>query len=433
MREDRARWDARYAAGDRRHDTGPAALLASWIARWPAGRALDVAAGLGRHARFLARQGWTVEAVDISLEGLRILRRRAQAAGVRVGLILADLDRFEVRGEAYDLIVQTFFSHPRLIPRFRRWLRPGGIVYFETHLAVPDDPCHSRYALEPGEARRLFARWEILDFAEGPTTEGEREIATARLIARRPAPHRSGRGPRRIRGGVDAPPTALAVAIDGPMGSGKSTVAREVARRLAFRYVDTGAMYRAIAVAACRRGVPVDDPAALAVLARTTTLVVTPGADGASRVLVDGEDVTSELRSVQVNQIVSKVARVPGVRDVLGALQRSLGGEGNVVMEGRDIGTVILPDAAVKVFLTCSPEVRAKRRQQELAASGTPMSSEAVRRILEEDDRTATTREVAPLRVAPGAVVIDSTGLTVEGVAEQIVALVERARGLQRL
>jgi cytidylate kinase len=232
---------------------------------------------------------------------------------------------------------------------------------------------------------------------------------------------------------VETPPTALAVAIDGPMGSGKSTVAREVARRLAFRYVDTGAMYRAIAVAAVRRGVLVDDPAALALLARTTTLTVTPGSDGASRVLVDGEDVTSELRSVQVNQIVAKVARAPGVREVLSALQRSMGSQGSVVMEGRDIGTVILPHAAVKVFLTCSPEVRAKRRQQELAASGTPMSLHAVQRILEEDDRAATTREVAPLRVAPGAVVIDSSGLTVEGVADQIVALVEHARGLRDL
>ncbi|HLW58918.1 MAG TPA: class I SAM-dependent methyltransferase [bacterium] len=186
MRDERGIWDARYASGDRRHDAGPAALLASWISRWPIGRALDVAAGLGRHALFLARRGWTVDAVDISGEGLRILRRRAQAAELRVGLILADLDRFEVCDGVYDLIVQTFYFQPRLIPRLWRWLRPGGAVYFETHLAVPDDPCHSRYALPPGEARRLFARWELLDYAEGPTTEGEREIATARLVAKRP-------------------------------------------------------------------------------------------------------------------------------------------------------------------------------------------------------------------------------------------------------
>jgi len=214
------------------------------------------------------------------------------------------------------------------------------------------------------------------------------------------------------------------------MGSGKSTVAREVARRLGFAYIDTGAMYRAVAVAAIRRGVSADDPAALAALARSITLSFEPASDRGPRVLVDGEDVTSELRSVRVNQIVAKVARAPGVREVLGTLQRSLGGRGAAVMEGRDIGSVILPHARVKVFLTASMDVRAQRRQMELAGAGTPLPLEAVRRIIEEDDRMATTREVAPLRVAPGAVVIDSTALTVDQVVDQIVALVERARGL---
>ena len=225
-------------------------------------------------------------------------------------------------------------------------------------------------------------------------------------------------------------PAGFAVAIDGPMGSGKSTVAREVARRLGFAYIDTGAMYRAVAVAAIRRGVSADDPAALAALARSITLSFEPASDRGPRVLVDGEDVTSELRSVRVNQIVAKVARAPGVREVLGTLQRSLGGRGAAVMEGRDIGSVILPHARVKVFLTASMDVRAQRRQMELAGAGTPLPLEAVRRIIEEDDRMATTREVAPLRVAPGAVVIDSTALTVDQVVDQIVALVERARGL---
>ena len=222
----------------------------------------------------------------------------------------------------------------------------------------------------------------------------------------------------------------LAIAIDGPMGSGKSTVAREVARRLGSMYIDTGAMYRAVTVAAIRRGVSADDPAALTALARAITLSFDPPSNGGTRVLIDGEDVTSELRSVRVNQIVAKVARAPGVREVLGALQRSLGCRGTVVMEGRDIGSVILPHAGVKVFLTASMDVRAQRRQMELAASGTPLPLEAVRRIIEEDDRMATTREVAPLRIAPGAVVIDSTALTVGQVVDQIVALAERARGL---
>jgi cytidylate kinase len=229
---------------------------------------------------------------------------------------------------------------------------------------------------------------------------------------------------------VEDTPAGLAVAIDGPMGSGKSTVAREVARRLGFAYIDTGAMYRAVAVAAIRRGVSADDPAALAALARSITLSFEPASDRGPRVLVDGEDVTSELRSVRVNQIVAKVARAPGVREVLGTLQRSLGSRGAAVMEGRDIGSVILPHARVKVFLTASMDARAQRRQMELGAAGTPLPLEAVRRIIEEDDRMATTREVAPLRVAPGAAVIDSTALTVDQVVDQIVALVERARGL---
>jgi cytidylate kinase len=404
-------------------------MLASWVTRLPRGRALDVAAGLGRHALLLARHGWRVDAVDISIEGLRILRQRAQEAGLPICALLADLDRFQCRPGSYDLIVKTFFLKRRLIPHLWRWLRPEGVLYFETHLATPGSACRTRYALQPGEARRLFARWEILDYGEGRQREGTREIDTVRLLARRPTLRRSGRPIHRIGGSVVDPGAGLAVAIDGPMGSGKSTVAREVARRLGFQYVDTGAMYRAMAVAAIRRGVA-DDPAALAALARAITIALDPQPDGSSRVLIDGEDVTPELRSIEVNRVVSKVARVPEVREALKGLQRSLGRRGNVVMEGRDIGSVILPDARVKVYLTASPEARAARRRSELAAAGLLLPLQEVRRILDDDDRAASTREVAPLRVAPGAVVIDSTGLTVEQVVEQIIALAERARGL---
>jgi cytidylate kinase len=200
---------------------------------------------------------------------------------------------------------------------------------------------------------------------------------------------------------VEKPHAAIRVAIDGPMGSGKSTVAREVARRLGFRYVDTGAMYRAVAVAALRRGISPDDAEGLARLAREMRLQIEPAADGTSRVLIDGEDVTAALRSVEVNRVVSRVARVPGVRDALGGIQRSLGASGGVVMEGRDIGSVILPAAEVKVFLTSSAEERARRRQAELAAAGQVVPLEDVRRIEAEDDQAAMSREVAPLRVAP--------------------------------
>jgi CMP/dCMP kinase len=221
----------------------------------------------------------------------------------------------------------------------------------------------------------------------------------------------------------------VAVAIDGPMGSGKSTIAREVARRLGYRHVDTGAMYRAVAAAALRRGVAIDDADGLAALAARVRVEVGEAGRG-SRVYVDGEDVTGSLRTVEVNRTVSQVARVPGVRAALRDTQRALGGAGGVVMEGRDIGSVILPDAAVKVFLTASPEERARRRQAELAAAGQLVPLDEVRRIEAEDDRAATTREVAPLVVAPDAAVIDSTALSVDEVVARVLALVERARGL---
>ena len=191
MREDRARWDARYAAGDRRHDSGPVPLLMEWLPRWSSGRALDVAAGLGRHAVFLARSGWTTDAVDVSAEGLGILRRRARDAGVAVNAVLADLDTFECRPASYDLIVDTFFLSEPLIPKFRRWLRTGGVVVFETHLKMPGAHGGSRYALNPGEARELFAGWELLAYAEGPEEDGSRIIDTVRLVARRRPGRRS--------------------------------------------------------------------------------------------------------------------------------------------------------------------------------------------------------------------------------------------------
>jgi CMP/dCMP kinase len=213
------------------------------------------------------------------------------------------------------------------------------------------------------------------------------------------------------------------------MGSGKSTVAREVARRLRYRHVDTGAMYRAVAAAALRRGIPTDDAEALADLAGRVRVTPVPGGDGV-RVYVDGEEVTSGLRTVLVNRVVGRVARVPAVRAALRDTQRALGAAGGVVMEGRDIGSVILPDAAVKVFLTASPEERARRRQAELAAAGQDVPLDEVRRIETEDDEAATKREVAPLVVSRDATVIDSTDLSVDDVVARVVALVERARGL---
>jgi len=185
-KSDRVRWDTRYASGDRRHDEAPVPLLAAWVPGLRPGRALDVAAGLGRHALLLARYGWTVDAVDISFEGLRILKRRAELAGLRVNVVVADLDQFVAPSASYDLIVQTFFLERSLLPRFRRWLKPGGLVYVETHLIGPGAPGHGRFALREGELRQLFRTWQILAFEEGGQVEGDHQTATARLLARRP-------------------------------------------------------------------------------------------------------------------------------------------------------------------------------------------------------------------------------------------------------
>lgn len=220
------------------------------------------------------------------------------------------------------------------------------------------------------------------------------------------------------------------VAIDGPMGSGKGTVARLVARALGFRHVDTGAMYRAVAWKALREGVPLDDLQAVAELARRTRVDLDTEPEG-NRVWCDGEDVTDAIRSVQVNAAVRRVAANPGVRSVLTERQRSLAREGGVVVEGRDIGTVVLPDADLKVYLVASLDERARRRWQELRARGEDVSLEAVRELVREDDEAAQTRAVAPLRRAEDAVVVDSTSRSPEEVAEEIARLVRSrvARG----
>lgn len=220
------------------------------------------------------------------------------------------------------------------------------------------------------------------------------------------------------------------VAIDGPTGSGKGTVARRVARALGFRHVDTGAMYRAVAWKALREGVPLDDLQAVAELARRTRVDLDTEPEG-NRVWCDGEDVTDAIRSVPVNAAVRRVAANPGVRSVLTERQRALAREGGVVVEGRDIGTVVLPDADVKVYLVASLEERARRRWQELRARGEDVSLEAVRELVREDDEAAQTRAVAPLRRAEDAVVVDSTSRSPEEVAEEIARLVRSrvARG----
>ncbi len=218
----------------------------------------------------------------------------------------------------------------------------------------------------------------------------------------------------------------LTVAIDGPAGAGKSTVAKRVATALGFTYIDTGAMYRAVAWKALQKGVPATDAEALAELARRlriTLLPLTP--DGKQTVLADGEDVTEAIRTPEVSSLTSPISALPKVRRVIVEQQREMGrrAERGVVLEGRDIGTVVFPDAEVKIFLTASPEERAKRRYEELRDRGLEVSYADVLADQIARDTRDTQRPDSPLRAAPDAILLDTDGLTIEAVVDKILAL----------
>lgn len=213
------------------------------------------------------------------------------------------------------------------------------------------------------------------------------------------------------------------VAIDGPVGAGKSTVATGVARRLGFHYVDTGAMYRSVAWLAQQQRVDLTDERAVAVLARDARIELASD-EGGQRILVNGTDVTAAIRTPEVSAGASVVSAHPAVREAMVAQQRRIGAGGGVVMEGRDIGTVVFPDAEFKVYLDASPEERARRRHRELQTKGTEVDFDTLRRAEEERDRRDTTRAHSPLRRADDAVVIDTTGRSVDEVVQQIVELV---------
>jgi len=217
----------------------------------------------------------------------------------------------------------------------------------------------------------------------------------------------------------------LIIAIDGPVGSGKSTVARRVAQLLGYIYVDTGAMYRAIALKAARRGIAFDASDDLATLAGDTKIDLRAH-DGAQQVLLDGEDVTLAIRSAEVSQGASKVATVPGVRHVLVTEQRRAGHKGGVVMEGRDIGTVVFPDAELKVFLTASPEIRAERRWREHEQKGDAIDLARTLEEIRERDKRDRERKTSPLVQARDAIIVDSTAMDPEEVARLIVMLANR-------
>jgi CMP/dCMP kinase len=214
----------------------------------------------------------------------------------------------------------------------------------------------------------------------------------------------------------------LIIAIDGPVGSGKSTLARRVAELMGYIYIDTGAMYRALALKAVRRGFGFDRDSDLETLARGTRIDL-KALDGTQQVFLDGEDVTTAIRTPEVSQAASKIAVVSGVRHVLVAEQRRAGQQGGVVMEGRDIGSVVFPDADLKIFLTASPEVRAERRYHEHQQKGDSIDLERTLVEIRERDQRDRERTTSPLVRAPDAVVVDSTAMEAEEVARLVVML----------
>lgn len=223
----------------------------------------------------------------------------------------------------------------------------------------------------------------------------------------------------------------MIIAIDGPAGSGKSTVAKKVAQMLGFHYLDTGAMYRCVAWLALEQGADLSDAEALAQIARDNEISFAhEGANPLpSKVFAAGHDVTLEIRTPRIDKCASTVSAVSGVRDALTQQQRAIAATDDIVMEGRDIGTVVFPNADVKVFLTASPEERAHRRALQNAARGFGQTDEAA--ILADivaRDKADSTRDVAPLVAAPDAVTLDTTGMDIDEVCERIAQLAKAAR-----
>ncbi len=217
----------------------------------------------------------------------------------------------------------------------------------------------------------------------------------------------------------------VSIAIDGPAGAGKSTLARALARQLGYLYVDTGAIYRTVALRALRAGADPEDPAQVVPLLEGLDLAMDYGPDGEQRMFLEGEDVSQAIREHRISGLASKVSAIPQVRDFLLDFQRRQAREHDVVMDGRDIGTVVLPQADVKIFLTAAPEARARRRLLELRQRGQEADLDTVLRDIVQRDYDDEHRPVAPLRQAEGAVRLDTTQLNLEQSLQSLSSLVK--------
>lgn len=220
------------------------------------------------------------------------------------------------------------------------------------------------------------------------------------------------------------------IAIDGPAGSGKSTIAKLAAKKTGLIYVDTGAMYRALAVYFLKKGLKAEDEAGITAAVADADVTI-EYQDGVQQVILNGENVTPFLREEAVGQMASASSVYAAVRSKMTALQQKLAAEKDVVMDGRDIGTVVLPDAFLKIYMTAAAEVRAKRRYDELTAKGSEADYDTILREIIERDHRDMTREIAPLKQAEGAVYLDTSELGIEEVADKVLSLYERRKAVK--